>query len=82
MIRSRFIVVNRESAIYRGMIYDRPFAEQAITQLREAWPGIDWEVEETHYQFPVPGLLHIGEVRAAKIMKSYLQMQGECRRNM
>ena len=68
----RFIIVNREVGIYSGMIYDRPFAEKEIIQHREKWPGIEWEIEETTEQFPVPGLILIGEVRSAKILKRHM----------
>ena len=66
----RYIIVNRETGIYRGMIYDRAFAEKQLVGFRETWPSIDWVVEETTEQFPVPGLISIGEVRAARILKA------------
>jgi hypothetical protein len=70
MSTRRFVIVNRETGVYRGMIYDRAFAEKSIDVFREMWPGLDWVIEETREQFPVPGFIHIGEVRAARILKA------------
>ena len=72
MTRERFIIVNRASGIYGGMIYDRPFADMRLVDIQKAWPGVEWEIEETPEQFPVPGLIHIGEVRAAKFLKRHI----------
>ena len=73
----RFIIRNRESGIYCGMIPDREYAEKLLVEMREAWPGIEWEIEKTEHQFPVPGLIHIGEVRGRKILKRYQRQKLE-----
>ena len=54
-----------------------PYAAKSIVDLQEACPGIEWEIEETEHQFPVPGLICIGEVRGRKILKRYQRQKLE-----
>jgi hypothetical protein len=65
------MITNYETALYRGMICDRAFAEKSVGAFRERWPGLEWEVEETTEQFAVPGLICIGEVKAARTLKAW-----------
>ena len=74
LVRSRFIIVNKETGIYSGMIYDRPFADKSAAQLRETWPGLSWEVEETDEPYPPSGRVCTGHVRAKRILKDYQQL--------
>jgi len=64
----RYIIVNHTTGIYAGIYYDRRWAEEALPGLRDTWP-LDWEVQPVDCGFPVPGLKHLGEVRAPNILK-------------
>ena len=69
---NRFIIVNKVSKVYAGIYYSRLFAEQDIEALQDKWLGLEWQVQESECGFPVPGLIHIGEVRAASILNRHI----------
>lgn len=66
---NRYIIVCRTAGVYDGIYYSRSFAEQSIDSVRNTWPGLEWEIESSDCGFPVPGLKHLGEVQAPKILK-------------
>ncbi len=67
-----YIIVCRAAGVYDGIYYLRSFAEQSINSVRTAWPGLEWEIEESPCGFPVPGLKHLGEVAAPLILKRHM----------
>lgn len=67
----RYIIVCRAAGVYDGIYYSRSFAEQSINSVRNTWPGLEWEIEESTCGFPVPGLKHLGEVVAPRILKGH-----------
>ena len=69
---NRFIIVNRKSKVYDGIYFCRKLAIQQSAYVRACWPGLEWEVEESACGFPVPGLIHMGEVRAKGILKRHM----------
>ncbi len=70
--RRRYILVNTQSGVIDGLYLDRVFAEKSAVRLREAWPGLSWELEVTNEPFPKPGKVCLGHARAPKILKQYL----------
>ena len=70
----RYIIVCRATGVYDGIYYSRSFAEQSINSVRNTWPGLDWEIEESNCGLRVPGLKHLGEVQAPRILKGHQYM--------
>ena len=74
----RYIIVTRKAGIYDGIYFGRSFAEQSINSVRDAWPGLEWEIEEIDCGLPVPGLMHMGRVRAPRILKHHMKTLEGC----
>lgn len=67
--RPKFIAQNLETDVYWSMAYSRAAAEKQAEELQSSWAGLSWEVQRTEQSFPIPGLIHFGEVRAAGILR-------------
>ena len=73
----RHIIVNTETGIVDGLYLGLAFAEKSAVTLRELWPGLHWEVEETTEPYPTPGRVCLGHARAKGILKRHVKDQAD-----
>ena len=69
----RFIIASKIAGVYDGVYYSEDSAINSVEGMEAKWPGMGWAVQPTAQGFPVPGLVHLGEARAVKILKSTQQ---------